>query len=82
MKQQSINSIIGGAVQRPKKLREIAKALQTTEEYLLGEVERRNLREHHSARSFHQIMTEMSRCSSAPQPVCEAFPEMRVRKST
>ena len=32
MKQQSINSIIGGAVQRPKKLREIAKALQTTEE--------------------------------------------------
>ncbi len=37
MKPQGIQSICAGEVQRPRKLREIARALKTTEEYLLGE---------------------------------------------
>jgi len=37
MRQQGINSIIAGDVERPRKLREIAVALETTQEYLLGE---------------------------------------------
>lgn len=36
MTQQGIQSIEGGEVERPKKLREIARALSTTEDYLLG----------------------------------------------
>lgn len=37
MSQQGIGNIIHGDVQRPKRLREIALALETTQEYLLGE---------------------------------------------
>lgn len=37
MRQQGIASIEAGIVERPRKLREIAKALRTTEEVLLGE---------------------------------------------
>jgi SOS-response transcriptional repressor LexA len=37
MKQQGIASIIAGDVERPRKLREIAAALKTSQEYLLGE---------------------------------------------
>ena len=37
MKQQGIASILAGDVERPRKLREIATALKTSQEYLLGE---------------------------------------------
>lgn len=37
MKPQGIQSICAGEVERPRKLREIARALKTTEDYLLGE---------------------------------------------
>lgn len=37
MRQQGVNSIVAGKVERPKKLREIAAFLETTEAYLLGE---------------------------------------------
>ena len=37
MKPQGIQSICAGEVLRPRKLREIARALKTSEEYLLGE---------------------------------------------
>lgn len=37
MKQQGIASILAGVVERPRKLREIAAALKTSQEYLLGE---------------------------------------------
>lgn len=37
MKQQGINSITKGDVERPRKLREIADFLRTTQEFLLGE---------------------------------------------
>lgn len=39
MKPQGIQSILAGEVQRPRKLREISLALQTTEDYLLDEGE-------------------------------------------
>lgn len=37
MKQQGIASILAGDVERPRKLREIAAVLKTSQEYLLGE---------------------------------------------
>lgn len=37
MRQQGVQMIIGGVVERPRKLREIARYLKTTQEYLLGE---------------------------------------------
>lgn len=37
MKPQGIQSILAGGVERPRKLREIASTLRTTQEYLLGE---------------------------------------------
>lgn len=39
MKQQGVGSIIKGSSRRPRKLREIARALQTSQEYLLGETD-------------------------------------------
>lgn len=43
MRPQGIQSIASGDVERPKKLREIAKELETTEAYLLGETDDRTL---------------------------------------
>lgn len=39
MRQTGIQAIIAGRSKRPKKLREIATALKTTQEYLLGETD-------------------------------------------
>lgn len=39
MGQQGVNAICDGVVKRPGKLREIAKALQTSQGYLLGETD-------------------------------------------
>lgn len=39
MRQQGIQSIIAGGVERPRKLRELAISLKTTQEYLLGETD-------------------------------------------
>lgn len=39
MSQQGIGSILSGDSERPRKLREIARALQTSQEYLLGETD-------------------------------------------
>lgn len=42
MKQQGIQSIENDEVSRPRRLREIASALQTTEEWLLGETKKKS----------------------------------------
>lgn len=39
MRQQGIQAIVSGHVDRPRKLRELAQALKTTQEYLLGETD-------------------------------------------
>lgn len=39
MSQQGVQSIVSGVVERPRKIREIANALSTSQEYLLGETD-------------------------------------------
>lgn len=68
MRQQGIASIISGASERPRKLREIARALETTQEYLLGETD-----DPRTILAEHEFLAEYERLSVPAKQAIRAF---------